>query len=648
MRTRVLIEDIQPQLDGGRYYIKRVPGERVNVSAAVFGDGHDVVRASLLYKEEGKKRWKEILMTQGMNDVWTASFVPEKEGFYEYKIEGWIDHLSNWLYGFRKKHDAGQHMGVELQIGANLLEETAKQYSKTKAADLLKAAKVLGEEEKYKEAVELVLSDAFGKMVYDHPQKNFVATSEPVMRLRVGRNKEVFSTWYELFPRSTANEPGKHGTFKDVERLLPRVAEMGFDVLYLPPIHPIGKVNRKGLNNSVVADPNDPGSPWAIGSDEGGHKSIHAELGTMDDYVHLIKEAAKYGIEIALDVAFQCAPDHPYIKEHPDWFLWRPDGTIAYAENPPKKYQDIVPINFETDDWKNLWEELKDVFVFWIKKGVKIFRVDNPHTKPFTFWEWCIQEILKQYPDVIFLAEAFTRPKVMGALGKLGYTQGYSYFVWRNNKEEMEEYMTELTQTEWREFFRPNFWPNTPDILPYELMNAGPNPFVLRLMMAATLSSNYGMYGPAFEFMENNPNTNGKEEYLNSEKYETRYYDWEHRNRITDAITKVNFIRKENPALQDTYNIHFTRTDNDQLMSYIKLTEDRSSIIWCVVNWDPHHTQSGFVEVPKPLLGLQGRHVNLRVQDLLTGETYHWFNEWNYVELNPDKWPIHIFRLELL
>ena len=649
MRNRVLIEHIQPQLDGGRYFIKRTVGEPVNVSADIFGDGHDHIRAALLYKPESKKRWNEVVMEAQGNDRWTATFVPEEQGFYEYKIEGWVDHLLNWYEGFKKKHDAGQHLGVELLIGAELLKKTAAQYPKSRNAQLLKLAKLLEDEKGYQEAVATIMGPDFAALVDEFPLKQFISTSDQVLRLRVGDRKEVFSTWYELFPRSTSEQPGKHGTFKDVERLLPRVAEMGFDVLYLPPIHPIGEVNRKGKNNAVTAGADEPGSPWAIGNKEGGHMAIHSELGTIDDYVALIKKAKEFDIDIALDLAFQCAPDHPYIKEHPEWFAWRPDGTIAYAENPPKKYQDIVPLNFETDDWKNLWEELKNVVLFWVKKGVRIFRVDNPHTKPFAFWEWCIQEVQKEAPQTIFLSEAFTRPHVMAALGKAGFTQGYTYFVWRNNKQEMEEYLTELTQTEWREFFRPNFWPNTPDILPYELMGAGANAFVLRVLMAATLSSNYGIYGPAFEFMENQGNNNGKEEYLNSEKYEIRHYNWDHRNRLTDAITRINRIRQEHPALQNTYNIHFTRTDNDQLMSYVKVNPDGSDAIWCIINWDTMHTQSGFVEVPKELLGItSGRRVNLKVEDMLTNEIYHWFNDWNYVELNPEKWPIHIFRVALL
>jgi starch synthase (maltosyl-transferring) len=648
MRNRVIIENIQPQLDGGRFFIKRIVGEKVVVSADIFGDGHDAVRASLLYKASSHKKWQEVPLEPQMNDRWQAHFVPEREGFYEFKVEGWIDQLTNWYNGFLKKHAAGQHMRVELQIGADLLRKTAGNYTKAIAAPLLKMADLLEDEKGYQEAVKTVLSEDFGQVVQDHPCKQFVTTSDQKLRVRVGRPKELFSTWYELFPRSASEQPGRHGTFKDVIKLLPRIEEMGFDVLYMPPIHPIGELNRKGKNNAVKAEEGDPGSPWAIGSSLGGHKAIHPELGTLKDFQKLVKTARdKHGIDIAMDIAFQCAPDHPYIKEHPEWFVWRPDGTIAYAENPPKKYQDIVPLNFESDDWENLWEELKSIFLYWVDQGVTIFRVDNPHTKAFPFWEWVIAEVQAKHPEVIFLSEAFTRPKVMAQLAKAGFTQGYTYFTWRTNKAEMQEYLTELSRSEWREFFRPNFWPNTPDILAYELMGAGSNAFALRVALAATLSSNYGLYGPAYEFMHNRGNTTGKEEYLDSEKYEIKHYDWNHRNRLTDLITQLNRIRKENPALQDTYNIHFTRTDNDQLMSYIKLTEDQENIIWCVANFDPVHTQAGFVEVPKELLHVEGRMVNLRVTDLLTNETYHWFNEWNYVELNPSKASLHIFKVEI-
>ena len=646
MRNRVIIENVQPEIGHGQYFIKRIPGEEVQVSADIFGDGHDYIRAYLLYRHESEKKWTEVFMESESNDLWKASFQVEKKGFYYYKIEGWIDHLLNWYNGFLKKEEAGQDMHVELKIGAALLRQTAQSYHKTKANDLEKFAQALENEGAYQEAVELVLRSSFKEVVLASPMKQFATVYDNNLRVRVGWEKELFSTWYELFPRSTSQQPGKHGTFKDCERILPRIQEMGFDVLYFPPIHPIGKLNRKGKNNKVDADAGEPGSPWAIGSSEGGHKAIHPELGTLEDYKRLIKKAKTFGIDIGFDLAFQCAPDHPWVKEHPDWFLWRPDGTIAYAENPPKKYQDIVPLNFETEDWKNLWDELKSVIIYWCQAGVRIFRVDNPHTKPFRFWDWAIAEVQKEYPDTIFLAEAFTRPKVMAALAKSGFNHSYSYFTWRNSRTELEEYLTELTQTELREYFRPNFWPNTPDILAFEMMNAGPNTFAKRFVLAATLSSNYGLYGPAYEFMENTPNTNGKEEYFDSEKYEIRHYDWDHRNRLTELITKVNHIRKEHTALQSTWNLHFTRTDNDNLMSYLKIDEDQHDIIWCIVNFDVENRQSGYIEVPKQLLGL-GRNVNLRVTDLLTGEQYYWFNEWNYVELDPDKYPAHILQVHL-
>ncbi|HYC86199.1 MAG TPA: alpha-amylase family glycosyl hydrolase, partial [Chryseosolibacter sp.] len=453
-----------------------------------------------------------------------------------------------------------------------------------------------------------------------------------------------FSSWYELFPRS-ASLDGKHGTFRDVIKLLPRIHAMGFDVLYLPPIHPIGKINRKGKNNNVRSVAGEPGSPWAIGSDEGGHKAIHRQLGTLQDYKNLIAEAKKYGIDIALDIAFQCAPDHPYVKEHPQWFRQRPDGSIQYAENPPKKYQDIYPFNFETDDWKALWQELKSVITYWIDQGVKIFRVDNPHTKPFLFWEWAIAEVNKEYDDVIFLSEAFTRPKVMASLAKIGFTQSYTYFTWRVSKQEITEYMTELVFSGSRNYFRPNFWPNTPDILPYHLQHQGENIFIIRLALAATLSSNYGMYGPVYEFCENTP-VPGKEEYMDSEKYEVRQFDWKKTNRMTDIITLLNKARKANPALQSTWNLQFCFIENPNLIAYLKVTDDLSNIFLVVVNLDAHARQVGFVQLPRQRLKL-GEHINVKLHDLVTDEHYTWTQEWNYVELDPYKMPFHLFKLEI-
>jgi starch synthase (maltosyl-transferring) len=643
MQNRTIIQNVHPEIDGGIYFIKRVPGETVTVTADIFADGHDTVRAMLLYRPDDAALWQEVEMKEVENDEWTATFPVEKRGFYHYKIEAWVDHLLSWLKGFRKKQADGQDMKVELQIGANLLQKTAEIHGKTKSKQLTQLAKSL-EKEAYENAVQTVLSEDFAQAVQDFPMRQFETTYDKNLQVRVGRERELFSSWYELFPRSASQEVGRPGTFQDVEKLLPRIEELGFDVLYLPPVHPIGKLNRKGRNNAVTANEGEPGSPWAIGSEAGGHKAIEPSLGTIEDYKNLIQAAKAKNIDIALDLAFQCAPDHPYIKEHPEWFLWRPDGSIAYAENPPKKYQDIVPIYFETEDWRNLWDELLSVVQHWCEAGVTIFRVDNPHTKPFRFWHWLIAEIQKDFPDTIFLAEAFTRPKIMAELGKLGFSQSYTYYTWRLNKREMEQYLTELTQTESRDYYRPNFWPNTPDILTYEMMGAGSNKFALRYLMAATLSSNYGLYGPSYEFLENTGNpVTGKEEYYDSEKYLVRYYDWSARNRLTDLYTRVNRIRRENRALQTTWNLHFTRTDNDQLMSYVKVSE--GNIIWCIANFDANQTQAGWIEVPKQVLGIEGR-VNLKVTDLLSNETYYWFNDWNYVELNPSKYPIHILRVE--
>jgi starch synthase (maltosyl-transferring) len=420
---------------------------------------------------------------------------------------------------------------------------------------------------------------------------------------------------------------------------------MGFDVLYLPPIHPIGKVNRKGKNNNVNSAPGEPGSPWAIGNDTGGHKAIHEELGTLEDYKALIREAKKSGIDIALDIAFQCAPDHPYVKEHPQWFKQRPDGTIQYAENPPKKYQDIYPFNFETEDWKALWEELLSVITYWIDQGVTIFRVDNPHTKPIPFWQWAIAEVNRKYEDIIFLSEAFTRPKIMASLAKVGFTQSYTYFTWRVSKAEIVEYMNELVFGQSRNYFRPNFWPNTPDILPWHLQYQGENIFIIRLALAATLSSNYGMYGPVYEHYENIP-VEGKEEYYNSEKYEIKRYDWKRTNRMTDIISMVNKARKDHVALQSTWNLTFCHVEDPYLLAYVKATDDLSSIIMVIVNLDPNARHSGFVQLPKDRLKIDGN-INVKLHDLVTDEHYTWTQEWNYVELDPFKMPFHLFKLEI-
>lgn len=637
MQNRTVIDDVQPQINKGRFPIKRVVGEAVRVTALIFGDSHDYIRAVVEYKTSEVKRWQSVEMEELGGDRWAATFRVQKQGFYDYRVVAWIDHLKTWHKGFKKKYADGQDMSIELTIGANFLSKVAEKLPLKRKEEVHEAIKRLDEED----AVQYVLGADFERILQENPMRQHKTVYEHDLKVKVGRKKERFSTWYELFPRSTSPDIDRTGTFKDVEALLPRIEELGFDVLYLPPIHPIGKRNRKGRNNATTALEGEPGSPWAIGSDEGGHKSILPELGDIDDYKHLIAKAKDFGIEIALDLAFQCAPDHPYIEEHPEWFIWRPDGSIMYAENPPKKYQDIVPINFETEDWKALWEELLSVVLYWCKAGVKIFRVDNPHTKPYQFWEYVISETNQRYMDVIFLAEAFTRPPIMAELAKRGFQQSYTYFTWRTTTGEMREYLTELTQTEKAQYMQPNFWPNTPDILAYEMMGANVNQFVKRLLLAATLSSSYGLYGPSYELLENRGNTNGKEEYYDSEKYTARHYDWSYRNRVTDAYKAINAIRKVHPALQQTNNIRFTDASNGMLLSYVKYTEDGSSMIWTIVNFDPNNTQAGMVSVPQDLLGSDG----FRVKDLLTDATYWWNGQANFISLDPGYWPAHVFEV---
>jgi len=639
-KTRVIIENVQPLVDGGLYPAKRTVGERVDVTAFIFGDGHDHIRAEVLYKKEGAKNWDRVELVATYNDEWKASFYVPEQGMYLYTIQAWVDHFDTWYDGFRKKAAAKLDVKVELMEGAILLQKIGETNQK-----VLPYAKKLEDTQRYQAAIDLVLSKEFAEVVHANPLRENETRLAQEIKIKVEHTKANFSAWYEFFPRSASLESGKHGTFHDCIRLLPRIAAMGFDVLYFPPIHPIGKNNRKGKNNSVTSKPGEPGSPWAIGSDEGGHKSILPALGTLDDFKKLITEANKLGIDVAMDIAFQCAPDHPYVTEHPEWFKQRPDGSIQYAENPPKKYQDIYPFNFESDNWKELWEELRSVFFFWIEQGVVIFRIDNPHTKPIPFWYWVIAEVQNQYPDVIFLSEAFTRPKVMAALAKVGFTQSYTYFTWRVSKQELIEYVNDLVNGASRNYFRPNFWPNTPDILPFHLQNQGENSFILRYALAATLSSNYGVYGPSYEFYENVP-MEGKEEYFNSEKYEIRHYDWKRTNRMTDIMSLLNKIRKDNKALQSTWNVQFCPIENPQIIAYLKATDDLSNIILVVANLDSNNGQSGYIQLPKDRLKLTDK-VNIKLHDLITGEHFTWTQEWNFVDLNPYKMPFHLFKLEI-
>jgi starch synthase (maltosyl-transferring) len=637
-KSRVIIENVQPVVDNGLYMAKRTVGESVTVTASIFGDGHDHIRAEVLFKKQGAKGWNKVELHPTYNDDWSASFYVLETGIYVFTIHAWIDHFETWYDGFKKKAAAKVDVKVELQEGVVFLKKLSGLNP-----DLSSIANRLEKSGSSQYAIDLVLGDDFASLVHANPLKENETELNEVVKIQVEYAKANFSAWYEFFPRSASLESGKHGTFNDCIRLLPRIASMGFDVLYFPPIHPIGKVNRKGKNNNVRSEAGEPGSPWAIGSDEGGHKSILPALGTLEDFKKLVIEAKKLGIDLAMDIAFQCAPDHPYVKEHPEWFKQRPDGTIQYAENPPKKYQDIYPFNFENDNWKELWEELKSVFFFWIEQGVSVFRIDNPHTKPIPFWQWVIAEVQKVHPDTIFLAEAFTRPRIMDSLGKVGFTQSYTYFTWRTSKQELIEYVTSLVNGPSRNFFRPNFWPNTPDILPFQLQHQGENIFILRYALAATLSSNYGVYGPSYEFYENTPLT-GREEYYNSEKYEVRHYDWKRTNRMTDIMSLLNKIRKQNQALHSTWNTQFCAIENNQIVAYLKATDDLSNIILVVVNLDPNNGQNGYIQLPKEKL-LIGDKINVKLHDLITDEHYTWTQEWNFVDLNPNKMPFHLFKL---
>jgi starch synthase (maltosyl-transferring) len=637
-RSRVVVEGITPQIDGGRFAVKRVVGDSVRVEADVFGDGHDMVRAHLLYRRADETEWRAEEMTALGNDHWAASFVVDQVGFYEYTVVGEVDHFQTWRSELKKREDAGQDLDLPLKTGALLIEAAAKRAAKEEAAQLKALAeKVRGG------STAAAFDETLLAIVNRNPETEMQTRYERTLRVWVDRERARFSSWYELFPRSWG-KPGQHGTLRDVAAQLDYVDEMGFDVLYLPPIHPIGRSFRKGKNNTTEAKPGDVGSPWAIGAKEGGHLAILAELGTFADLEYLIEQLRARKMELAMDIAFQCAPDHPWVTEHPEWFKKRADGSIQYAENPPKKYQDIYPLDFESSDWQGLWDALKEVFMFWAEKNVRIFRVDNPHTKAFPFWEWVIAEVQAVYPDTIFLAEAFTRPRVMERLAKLGYTQSYTYFTWRNTKAELTEYMTQLTKTEVFEYMRPNFWPNTPDILPFGLQTSGPNAFKSRLVLAATLSSNYGMYGPAFELGENIRFKEGSEEYLNSEKYEIKRWNREAPNSLRPLITLLNEARRANRALQRNENLVFHPTDNPQVMAYSKSTADGSDVVLTVVSLDPVNTQAGYVTLDLAALGLKDG-ATFGVFDLLANRGYRWQGSRNYVELRPYEVPAHVFEI---
>ena len=641
-QERVIIENVKPQLEGGQFFIKRVVGEKVVVTADVLPDGHDVIQAEVCFRKEGAKNWQLQRMQALANDVYEGTFQVSEQGFYAYKVRAWVDYALNWQHGIEAKLKDGQHVRSELLDGVQYLEFLVSQLGKKGDPGLAEWILKFESEQDYEEATRLATSEQLHQLFLAHPQRKLANESDE-LQVYVDRKKANFSTWYEFFPRSAAQEPGKHGTFSDCEKLLPRIAGMGFDTVYFPPIHPIGEKNRKGKNNTTTAKEGDSGVPWAIGSKHGGHDAIHPELGTEKDFKRLIDKAEQHGIEIAMDLAFQAAPDHPWITEHPEWFRKRPDGTMQFAENPPKKYQDIVNFYFETPAYKELWKALRDVTLKWVKMGVKIFRVDNPHTKPYYFWNWLISEVKKDHPDVLFLAEAFSRPKVMQQLAKQGFSQSYTYFTWRVHKHELIEYLVELTQSEMKEYYRPNFWPNTPDINPYHLQGAGEAMHLIRYALAAGLSGNLGIYGPVFEFMVTEQ-LGTKEEYKDCEKYEIRQWDWSHQNKLTHLIGKMNAIRRWHPALQQTNNIRFCGLENDQLLAFYKWDDDRQDELLVIISLDPNHIQTGHVQLPLDALGISHGH-RLELHEMITDTTYQWEQEWNYVELNPVL-PFHFFHLK--
>jgi starch synthase (maltosyl-transferring) len=640
--SRVAIADVSPQVDAGRYAVKRVVGEPLEVVATVFTDGHDVLAARVLHRPDGGAAWCDAPMAPLVNDRWAGAVVFGTVGLHEVAVEAWIDRFASWRRGLSRKVDAGQEVTSELLEGAALLRAAAERAGGADGAWLAECAAVLvGGDASV--AIDAALAPDLAATMARHPDRTGAATLPHPLPVRVEVERAAFGAWYECFPRSTSPDTMRPGTLRDLTERLTYVAGMGFDVLYLPPVHPIGRSYRKGRNNTLVADPGDPGSPWAIGAVEGGHTALHPELGTLADFDALVARAGELGVAVALDIAFQCSPDHPWVCEHPEWFRHRPDGTIQYAENPPKRYQDIYPFDFECEAWASLWAALRDVVLFWVGHGVTIFRVDNPHTKPFAFWEWLIAEVRARHPDTVFLSEAFTRPAVMRHLAKVGFSQSYTYFTWRNSRTEIVEYLTELTQTPVREYMRPNFFANTPDILHEYLQTGGRAAFQIRLVLAATLVGSYGIYGPPFELCVGAA-VPGTEEYLDSEKYQVRHWDIDHPAGLQPLVRALNHIRRDNPAFRHDRRLRFFPVDNGALIAYGKTTPDLSNVMIVVVNLDPHHPQSGFLELPLAELGIDPGQ-SYQVDDLLGGARYLWQGPRNYVALDPQVLPAHVFRV---
>jgi starch synthase (maltosyl-transferring) len=668
-RCRVVIEHVQPEVDAGRFPIKRTVGETVDVRAHVHADGHDLLMVLLKYRssEPGAERpWSEVPMEPLGNDEWRASFEVREVGGSEYTIEAWVDRFLSWRHELTIKARAGLDVSTELKEGAALVAAAAercrprhqsgsgleRRRHRRDAGDVAldaddmrldEDARVIGGDRDPGVRINTALDDRLLALMMRHADRRFASTYGRVLRVTVDRERARFGAWYEMFPRSWGPDPTRSATFHEAAGHLPRVAALGFDVVYLPPVHPIGASFRKGRGNALVAVPGDPGSPWAIGSHAGGHKSVEPGLGSVKDFDAFVATARRLGLEVALDLAYQCSPDHPYVQDHPEWFRHRPDGTIKYAENPPKKYQDIYPFDFESPAWRSLWDELLDVVRFWIDHGVHIFRVDNPHTKPYAFWEWLIGEIQRDHPETIFLSEAFTRPKIMYYLAKLGFTQSYTYFTWRNTKAELQQYFTELSTSGVREFFRPNLFANTPDILHAYLQSGGPAAFKIRLILAATLGASYGIYS-GFELCEGRA-VAGTEEYLESEKYQIRHWDWDHPDNIKDLIAAVNRTRREHKALQFDTDLRFYETDNPQLLAYAKTAPGERDAIVVVVNIDPYNVQHGWIRIPAAEFGWIGD-PPFAVHDLLTDAIYTWRGEWNYVRLDPRVSPAHVLSVK--
>ncbi|MDZ4288623.1 MAG: alpha-1,4-glucan--maltose-1-phosphate maltosyltransferase [Prosthecobacter sp.] len=642
----VVIEGFYPCIEGGRYAIKRVVGEQLDVWCDIFKDGHDLMAAVLKWRLTGTRRWFEAPMQPTDNDRWRGACSFESLGRWEYVVEAWADTFRGWKKTFViRVQSEDPDVPVETIEGARLLREAAL---RARAAGAPEAGAQIEEVAELlvklppQELLEVLQSADLQALMDRYPDRSLSTTSEP-LGVIVERERARFSAWYEFFPRGAEGLSHKHSTFRDCLPRLDDARAMGFDVVYFPPIHPIGVTARKGKNNTLITVPDDVGSPWAIGGLAGGHREIEPQLGTMEDFVWLVEETKNRGMEIALDFALNCSPDHPYVRDHPDWFYQRPDGSIRYAENPPKKYQDIYPLNFHCADWKNLWRELIDVVLFWVDKGVKIFRVDNPHTKPVAFWEELIRIVHRKHPEVIFLAEAFTRPKMMQVLGKVGFTQSYTYFTWREHKAELIAYATELTQSDMRWYYRGNFWPNTPDIHPYYLQNAPASFFRLRAALAATLSSSWGMYA-GYELCENEP-LPGKEEYLDSEKFQLKQRDYHVAGNIKGFIARLNHIRRDHPALHLYDNLAFHHADHEQVLCYSKCTPDFRDRILCVVSLNGNEVVSGFVHLNFEALGLDPERP-YQIHDLMHGQIYEWRGPHNYVELNPSGVSMHLFRVE--